>query len=98
MKISELTTDIIAEYIRLDEDEADNDVVLYSVLDSSKQYIMSFTGLTYEQIDTMEDLTIACLALCQDFYDTRALNIPANKAARNKTVTDILEMHRVNFL
>lgn len=100
MKVSELTSNILAGYLRIDDDCLDDLTLqfLETAIVSAKGYIKSYTGLTDEEMDKYQDLTIACMALVQDFYDTRSVLIPANKSARNKTVDTILGMHARNLL
>ena len=100
MKVSELTPNILAGYLRIDDDCLDDLTLqfLETAITSAKGYIKSYTGLTDEEIDEYSDLTIACMTLVQDFYDTRSILIPANKSARNKTVDTILGMHSRNLL
>ena len=100
MKVSELTPNILAGYLRIDDDCLDDLTLqfLETAITSAKGYIMSYTGLDNEEMDNYQDLTIACMALVQDFYDTRSVLIPANKSARNKTVDTILGMHSRNLL
>ena len=100
MKVSELTPNILVGYLRIDDDCLDDLTLqfLETAITSAKGYIVSYTGLTDEEMDNYQDLTIACMALVQDFYDTRSVLIPANKSARNKTVDTILGMHSRNLL
>ena len=49
------------------------------------------TGLTAEQVEEKDTLTIAYLSLIQDMYDNRALQIDKNNM--NKTVETIIGMY-----
>ena len=106
-KVSEITIQDIADYIRLDayipEDEsgiddiADNEsVLLAKLLDIAKQFISNYTGRTIEELDNYPDFVIVVYILCQDMWDNRTLYV--DKTNLNKVVETILGMHSVNLL
>lgn len=95
-KVSDITTQDIAEYIRLDELTADDTNTLNNLLNVSKAFIASYTGLTAEQIDAHPDFVIVVLILCQDMWDNRTLYV--DNLNLNKVVDTILGMHSVNLL
>lgn len=90
MKVSEITTKDIADYIKVSDS-----VELQIYIDISKSFIKNFTGLTLEQIDEHEDFTIVVYILSQDMYDNRTLYVDKNSL--NKTVSTILGMHCLNL-
>jgi hypothetical protein len=93
MKVSEITLEQVAEYLRLDEYEDDG---LRPLLDAARSFIRSYTGLTDEEIDTHEDFYIAVMVLCQDMHDNRCMYVDKNNL--NKVVDAVLAMHCVNLL
>lgn len=93
MKVSEVMPADLAEFLRLDECQEDE---MQRILDSAKDYIRDYTGLTDEEIDTHADFQTALLVLCQDMYDNRAMYV--EKSNVNRVVESILNMHRVNLL
>lgn len=97
MKISELTTDYVAEYLRID----DIDTVATREIEMSKKaaerYILNYTGQTIEYMEENEDITLAYLSLVADFYDNRQYQQDM-KLKPNKTVECILGMHSINLL
>lgn len=95
MKVSEITVNDVAEYLRLEQDEY-NKIELVNLLSVSKKFIKSYTGLTDEEIDTHEDFYIVVMVLCQDMYDNRSYYV--EKDNLNKVVETILGMHSVNLL
>ena len=95
-KVSDITTQDIAEYIRVDDLTADENNTLKTILQVSKNYISSYTGLTDEQIDKHPDFVIVVFVLCQDMYDNRTLYV--DNTNLNKVVDTILGMHSVNLL
>ena len=98
MKISEMTTVDIWQHIREDPkemEEADNREIL-TMKTAAVEYCKGYTGLTEEQLDQHEDITIAVLMLIADMYDNRQLQVDKN--IMNKTAETILGMYCVNFL
>ena len=95
MKVSEVTVTNVAEYLRLEEGEY-SQALLTSLLNTAKEFIKSYTGLTNEQIDEYEDFYIVVMVLCQDMYDNRSMYVDKNNL--NKVVETILGMHSVNLL
>lgn len=93
MKVREIETENVAQYLRLDEYDEDE---MESILNSAKAFIQSYTGLTDKEIDTHEDFYIVVMILCQDMYDNRCMYVDKNNL--NKVVDTILGMHCVNLL
>lgn len=94
MKISEIKIENVKEYLRIDDDFEDNHII--NSMAAAKAYIIGETGLAEEQIDEHEDLYIAYMALVQDMYDNRAMQIDKNTP--NMTVDSILARHRINLI
>lgn len=100
MKISEVTRERVAAYLKLEADEYDSNLLL-AVMDAAKQYILDVTGLPEhseegDDIDSYPDLTIAFLVLCQDMYDNRSMYVDQPNV--NRVVDSILGMHSRNLL
>lgn len=93
MKVGEIETENIAQYLRLEEFDEDE---MEAILNASKAFIQSYTGLTDKEIDEHEDFYIVVLILCQDMYDNRCMYVDKNNL--NKVVSTILDMHCVNLL
>lgn len=97
-KVSEITIDDVARYIRIDDYE-ERDIETY--LNIAKSYISSYTGIPVtseegESLDDFPDFVIVVYVLCQDMYDNRAMYV--DKANINKVVQTVLDMHtRVNL-
>ena len=98
MKVSEITIDEICSQIRQDkayltpEDEA----LINIMQKSAVEYVKAYIGLTDEEIDTHEDITIAVLVLISDMYDNRQMYV--DKSNVNRVVDTILGLHCVNLL
>lgn len=92
MKISEVTAENVAEFLRLDE----VDSLLTPMMAAAKQFIIDYTGLSEEEMDEHEDFYTAFMLLVQDMYDNRAMYV--EKGNLNKVLESILFRHRENFV
>lgn len=98
MKISEITAETVAEYLRLDDASG---IIIEPVMNAAKSYIMDETALSEEELDEHEDLAIAYLVLCQDMHDNRAFTDTDSGNAGphpNLVVSSILGHHRQNLV
>ena len=93
-KVSEITIEDIADFIRLDEVGSVEEEQLSTFLLVAKNYVTNYTGL--DDLDEYADLVIAVYILCQDMYDNRAMYVDKNNP--NKVVQTILDMHTRNNL
>ena len=96
-KVSEITIEDVANYIRAYDNESD----IETYLNIAKNYISSYTGIPItsdegESLDDFPDLVIVVYVLCQDMYDNRAMYV--DKSNVNKVVQTILDMHTRNYL
>lgn len=103
MKVSKITIEDIANYLRLSEVSDIEKKELQTYLDIAKNYISNYTGIPIksidyetETLDSHEDFVIVVYVLCQDMYDNRTLYV--DNANINKVVQTILDMHRRNDL
>ena len=101
-KVSEITIEDVADYLRLVEYD-DRDIETY--LNIAKNYISNYTGIPEpteedeedaETLDSFADLVIVVYVLCQDMYDNRSMYV--NSGNINKVVQTILDMHTRNYL
>ena len=97
-KVSEITIDDVARYIRVDDYEI-SDIETY--LNIAQNYISSYTGIPVtnedgESLDDFPDFVIVAYILCQDMYDNRTLYVDKNSI--NKVVQTVLDMHTRNNL
>lgn len=95
MRVSEVKTSDVASYLRLETGEY-IDTEIQTLIDISKAFIKSYTGLDDLEVDTHEDFVIVVYVLCQDMYDNRSLYV--DKTNLNKVVDTILGMYSVNLL
>lgn len=94
-KVSEITSEDVAEYLRLDDYE-ENEQFLKNILKVSKEYIKRYTGRKESEIDDYSSFVIVVFSLCQDMYDNRTLYVDKNNI--NNIIQTILDMHSVNLL
>lgn len=102
-KVSEITINDIANYIRLTEISEEDKKELQTYLNVAKNYISNYTGIPItskedgaETLDTYSDFIIVVYVLCQDMHDNRAMYV--DKSNINKVVQTILDMHTRNNL
>lgn len=102
-KVSEITVQTIANYIRLAELSSEEEKELEMYLNVAKSYISNYTGIpetsddsNVETLDTYSDFVIVVYVLCQDMYDNRSMYVDAKNV--NKVVQTILDMHTRNNL
>ena len=103
MKVSEITAENIASYIRLTEIDESTKKELELYLNIAKNYIENYTGIPeksedekVETLDSYSDFVIVVYILCQDMYDNRSMYIDGKNI--NNTIKTILDMHTRNNL
>ena len=95
-KVSDITADDIADYIRIPEITADDLILINNLLGIALKFIQDYTGHTEEELDNYQDFVIVVFILCQDMYDNRVLYV--DKTNLNKVVSTVLGMHSINLL
>lgn len=93
-KVSDITYQDVAEYIRIDEVTQEEENTLNNLINISKSYIKNYTGVN--DLDSYQDFVIVVFILCQDMWDNRTLYV--DKTNLNKAVETILGMHSINLL
>ena len=97
MKISEITTQDLTDYLRIDDPTEIEESEIERMKTSAISFITGYTGLTETELDDFEDLTQALFVLVADMFDNR--NMQSDKSVNvNKMVDLILGMHSVNLL
>ena len=96
-KVSEITAQDIADYLRIAELTQDDENFITSTISVAIDYILKYTGIEdAETLDTYNDMVIVVFVMCQDMYDTRALYTDNTNV--NKVVENILGLHQRNLL
>lgn len=94
MKVSELTLDIIKQYLRIDGNN--DDILLEMLRTSSIQYCTSYMGCTIEDLDKYNDVTIVVLSLISDSYEVRQFT--TSTITLNPIMQGVLDLHCSNFI
>ena len=92
MKVSKITFQEIADYIRLSEVGEEEKTLLDNLINIAKSYIKENTGV--QDLDEYDDFVIVIFILCKDMYDNRTLYV--DKTNLNKVVETILGLHSRN--
>ena len=101
MKVSEISIIDVIAYLRYEVEDFSEETEkrqLDMMLTAAKNYVKSYTALNDNELDEREDITMAVLILCQDFYDHRSRNLMNNESAVNKTLEALLGFHDHNLL
>ena len=94
MKISDVPTEFARDYCGVSE--SDENTRIGTCMAAAEAVILGKTGLTAEEADVHEDLTIAYLVLTNEFYTNRDYTV--DQAEENPCVKQILALHSVNYL
>ena len=95
-KVSDITAESVAEYLRLDEVTDSEINTLAMLISIATSFIKSYTGLDDAGVDKYPEFVIVVLILCQDMWDNRTMYVDSKDL--NNTVQSILAMHSVNLL
>lgn len=95
-KVSDITANDVADYIRLVDFTDEDTNTLNNLIGIAKTFIMNYTGHTLEDLDNFQDFIIVVLILCQDMWDNRTLYV--DKGTLSYPVETILGMHSINLL
>ena len=103
MKVSEITVNDIANYLRLSEISEEDKKNIELFLNIARNYIENYTGIPQksedeksETLDTYPDFIIVVYVLCQDMYDNRVMYVDGKNI--NNSIRTILDMHTRNNL
>ena len=96
-KVSEITAQDIADYLRLAELSDSDEDFITSTIGVAIDYILKYTGIAdAETLDDYQDMVIVVYVLCQDMYDNRALYVDNRNV--NRVIENILGLHQRNLL
>lgn len=97
MKVSDVTLQNVMDFLRIDFPTEIEQAEVTAMMTAAKNYIVGYTGLTEEELDEHEDITIAYQVLIADMFDNRNNQIEKPTYV-NRTVQSILGLYRVNLL
>ena len=95
-KVSDITVESVADYLRLDEVTESEINTLTTLISVAISFIKSYTGLDDISVDKYPEFVIVVLIMCQDMWDNRTMYVDSKDL--NNTVQSILSMHSVNLL
>lgn len=96
-KVSDITAQDVADYLRIAELTEDDENFITSTISVAVDYILKYTGIEdAETLDTYNDMVIVVFVLCQDMYDNRAMYV--DNSNLNRVVENILGLHQRNLL
>lgn len=95
-KVSEITVDDLAEYLRIEELTDGEKQTLINLLSVAKSFIETYTGRSEAELDSYQDFVVVVLVLVQDMYDNRTMYVDSSNL--NTVVETILGMHSTNLL
>lgn len=95
-KVSDITYQDIADYLRLIELDNNDINTLNTLLNVAKTFISNYTGRTMEELDNYQDFVIVVFVLCQDMWDNRTMYVESKNL--NNVIEAILGLHSVNLL
>lgn len=94
MKVSELTLDVVKQYLRVDDNS--DDILLKALQAAAIQYCTSYMGCTTEDLNKYDDVTIVILALISDSYEVRQFT--TSTVTLNPVMQGVLDLHCSNFI
>lgn len=96
-KLSDITAQDIADYLRLVEPTQDDLDFITTAKSVAIDYILKYTGIAdAETLDNYTDMVIVVFVLCQDMYDNRTMYV--DNSNLNRVVDNILGLHQRNLL
>ena len=96
-KVSDITAQEIANYLRVDEPTQDDLNFMSTSIQVAKSFILKYTGIEEEEtLDSYPDMVAVVYVLCQDMYDNRALYVDNSNV--NRVVDTILGLYQRNLL
>lgn len=96
MKINELTIGIIKDYCGICDNDSD-ELIEKVLLPSAKSFVKGYTGLSDDEINQYEDISIACMVLIYEMYTQRDYTLSLHKQV-NPCIKTILGMYSKNLL
>ena len=92
MKISDVTMETVAAHVRTDAE----DKLLKVYWDAAVKSVLSHTGLSAEEADEYDDLTVAALVITSEMYDNRQMQVESDRVS--KVVEGFIGLHDHNLL
>lgn len=94
MILSQLTSNDLANYLRLEQD--DDAALLAGILAAAQSAVLNYTGVTAEEADALPELALAALVVGADLYEHRTMQVDNNNI--NLTARGLMDLHRSNLI
>lgn len=98
MKVSDLTKEQIANYLRIDSPSETELTEIEMFMDSAKEFIRSMTGLTDAEIDEHADMVHPYLLYISEQFDNRNGHIENKQTTVNQSILETLRRHAKNYV
>lgn len=96
MKVNELTIKDVKDYCGISDNDSD-DLIEKVLLPFAKSFVKGYTGLSDDEINQYDDISIACMVLINEMYTQRDYTLSLHKQV-NPCVKTILGMYSKNLL
>jgi hypothetical protein len=98
MKIKDLTTKDVANYLKVDDiEDSVISAEIEMIMESTEAMIRKRTGRTREYIDEQDDLCYPFLALCAEQFENRQLRLDKGQY-KNDLIYDLIDAHNINLI
>jgi hypothetical protein len=94
VKVNEITVADLKDYAHVYH--AEDDALFGNILTACTAYVQAYTGLTTDQLNAHDDLSMCVFVLSNELYDNRTFIVDNEKV--NMVIKTILNMHSVNLL
>ena len=98
MSISDITTDEVADYLRIDDPSEAELSEIQMFMDSAKASICSMTGLTQDEVDELDDMVHPFFLLVSEQFDNRNGHLDSKQTTMNQSIMETIRRHSVNYL
>lgn len=98
MKVSEITTKQVCDYLRLDEPSEIETTEVEMFMASARESLRSMSGLTDEEIDELADMVHPFFLLVSEQYDNRNGHIESKQTTKNPSILETIRRHAVNYV
>lgn len=96
MKISGLTIDVLKAHSGISDLSGGAAVLLEMYKTAAISFILGYTGISADELDNYEDITVACCCIVDDMFNNRSATV--TRDTLNPTARQILDMHCKVFL
>ncbi len=96
MKIGELSIEVIRAHCGISDMSGETTVLLEMYKSAATAFILGYTGISKDELNEYEDITVACCCIVDDMYNNRSMTV--SRETLNPTARQILDSHSRNLL